>query len=324
MMRARRIASVVGLILALTGMAQAVTLEGEGLVFETFNWEHNTMYTGEAGTYFRNEDAFYHRQDGTKIEYDSTIHGLISDLTISRDPSLLDGEDAWGLLEIRVMNVATVGPIGSPWYPMIMPEDAYWKRGDGGEYLLGQFWGVEDQAVIIDGDGNFRVYANDLQFAIHTMNSFPGNPHVEGPGRPKPEDRIDHDTTANWNENPGQLVMAGESTWYRFNGTIELNDDGDLIDLDGARAIHMNVTSGAWDLAIPPYWPTPGQIELSDVEQLWGLDNYNSRWLDSKDTGRAATGSEERQRDIVPEPATVVFAALGLAGLVGRRKRRRR
>lgn len=328
-MRTVRHLAVLGLVLAVSAAAQALPLHPPGLVFDTFDWSVGTFYADdEAGSYFRDANAYYYEEDGTKVEYDNTnpMHKLFTDLdVIVRDPSLIDpDEDGWGLLEIRSLNTATVAPIGSPQYPMIVAEDTYWSRGDQGggdfEYLLGQYHGLEDQVVIIDATGNFTIYSDKLEFVVNLMDSHPGNPHFDillpvDQNRPQPWDRVDADTTTNWNDNPGTLVMAGESAWYRFNGIIELDAGGNLVDLDGSTTVYLNVTDGQWNPYVGDYWPTPGVVGLTDIFQTWNVDDLTlSNWLHSEDTGRLT---------VIPEPLTM-FAVFGsVVGLGGYIRKRR-
>ena len=101
-MKLRSLLLVIGLIVASSGMAQAVDLEVGPSISKTWNYDVATAYAGgEAGKlYFRTAGTTYYTEEHGLVSYTVGTDGLFDDLGVDKDPSAEQGEDTWGLLRL--------------------------------------------------------------------------------------------------------------------------------------------------------------------------------------------------------------------------------
>ena len=99
---------MISLMLVLSGTTKAVELREGPFLWKAFNWEVSASYVIKEGVnpakrlFFRDETTSYLTQERGLLVYDAANpeHGLFSNLTIIKDSSLKDGEDAWGEFDI--------------------------------------------------------------------------------------------------------------------------------------------------------------------------------------------------------------------------------
>ncbi len=303
-MRHLKIVTALSLVLAVTATAGAVSLQNGPLIFKTFNYEVSTLYVGTPGnTYFR---------DAGVPGYDpnNATHKLFSDpsLTILRptDKGLLPGEDTWGLMDVTQLWDGTT--TGGPGTPLIQGSN-YWNRGDANQYLMGMFYGGQDQIVQIATPTIQVITASNLQFNLfdRTLGSDPLSPLVNGMD---PSDRTGAGTFPGWTGTPAELVAAGISTYFQFTGNAA------TLPPAGQTTTYLDVTSGAWANLFIDWWSPITGVVPSDIQQVWTIGTTSTaRWIGSEDTGRAF---------IIPEPMTMLGVCMGIGGLGAYIRRRRR
>lgn len=321
------------LMLSVSETTQAVSLKGGPLLFKTYNWEVGTSYLGGTPltTYFRNDTASYYQSDGTLVSYTGAANqGLFSDLTIVKDPSLNDGEDTWGLLEVRQLELGEVlggGNVGDPIGPAT-PQDKYWDSGDNGEWIRGVLWGAQDQAIEWLATDIIKIYSTDMEFNLYEMDTSTYNPQSGVNPTPwmrdktKPGEFDPDDTTWDpWVKDTGDnLLVEGSGSWFRFLGDTD-DPDGSNLPV-GTTDVYLDVdpTKGKWGPLVQDWWDDPASADgsgRSDIWQTWNIGKptpYANGWVGSEDSGRAY---------IIPEPMTMLGLFLGVSSLTGYLRKRR-
>jgi hypothetical protein len=334
--------TALGLILAVTNSADAFSFTSGPQLWKNFNWEIGTAYAGgvPGNTYFRDAGASYYTSEGVHVTYDplDPTHGLFSDLIIVRPDGLRPGEDAFGLLEMRQIEQGEVIITGAPDAPFgeigqQTPQQIYWNAGDGGEYVRGVFYDVQDQVVEFLGPDFARIYSANTKSNLYVMDSGTWNPQQVG--NPTPADLLPDRTDAtpwlietdDWNAT-GDPLFEGIGDWFRYQGTIVAFPPSgtnftylSLFDVDGDGVIGdpsiTNLVVNWWDNANPDDYPVnwsafdrsnPG---YSDVKQSWNIGqpvSLANGWVGSEDTAKLY---------IIPEPVTMLGVFLGLGSLVG-------
>jgi len=338
-----------GLILAVTNSTDAFSVQTGPQLWKNFNWEVGTVYAGgvPGKTYFRNPGASYYTSEGVLETYNvaNPSHGLFSDLGVFHPSGLAPGEDAFGLVEMRQIEVGQVIATGAPDAPFgeigpQSPESIYWNAGYGGEYVRGVFYDVHDEVVKFLAPDLVQIYSKDLKFHMSVMNSGTWNPQQSG--NPMPAnllaDRTDATPwiieTMDWNAT-GAVLVEGIGDWFRYQGTIlstppiGLNFTYlSLFDIDGDTVIGdpsmTNLVVNWWDNAFPDDYPVnwsssdranPG---YSDIKQSWLIGqpiSFANGWVGSEDTAKMY---------LVPEPVTMLGVFLGLGGLTNYLRKRQR
>jgi len=346
---------VVSLIVALNGTTEGFSVNGEPTLWKNFNWEVGTGYFGgEAGKlYFRTPTAEYYTKELGYVKYDplNPTHRLFSDLTIIRPDSLLPGEDAWGLFEMRQLESGEVIPTGAFDAPFgeigpQSPANIYWNAGDNGEWVRGLFYGVQDQVVQVLSTSAFgndvRIWSSNMNYYMSLMDNPTWDPQMAV--NPTPDlitangDRTDGTPwlieTKDWNAS-GTVVMEGIGEYFRFSGFIDAagipeGDNttyADLFDIDGDGLVGDPSISdwmvNWWDNYFPDNYPVnwlwndrtnPG---YSAIKQTWKIGqpvSYANGWIGSEDTAKTY---------LVPEPVTMLGMFLGIGGLTGYVRKRR-
>jgi len=315
-----RVCLAAALILAVSGATQAANLEAGPFIFKTWNYEVSTTYAGgvDGLLYFRTSDTSYHTEEYGLIAYDATDprHRLFTgnansadDLIIKRDASVEDGEDGFGLLRITSLWAGDVtggdsrfgdGSDATLLGNDITPNIRYWKEGDNDEYLLGMFWGSQDQVVeVIRANDEYRIWSSSAEFDVFEVVSAvaPYNPALDPAHTPAA--RIDVDDFDGWfDRNTDELALGGTLSYFRFQGNAT-----DVHNLDGETEVLIEITRGSF--VTPPFvfedwWTAPDGSGL-DVWQSWNIGDpfvFSNGW----------TGSEDSARGFVAE---VVTARLG-------------
>lgn len=309
-MRLMKCIVALGLLLAVTIPAGAVTLDGGTLVFKTFNWEVSTTYAGTDGiTYFRDASSSYVTATGATVAYDlsNPNHRLFSDssFTIIRpdDKGLMTGEDSWGLLQIRELN--NTGPLINGGTDIGNPTgDAYWNAGDGGKSLLGMFYGGQDQAVKILDANTLQIYSSNLQYVLREATGVPADPIAGGL---LPVSRTVADEFTGWTVATDPLEAKGTGTWFRFVGDTSSVPAG-------ATQVYLTVDSGAWDPFLQDGFYTAPNGDPSAIKQEWQIGSGSTLdWVGSTDTAKGY---------VIPEPMTMIGLFLAVGGIGGYIRRR--
>ena len=292
---------IICLVLALSGPTYALELEEGPLLFKTYNWEVGATYLGGTSgmTYFRTTTSFYHKSDGTLVSYTGAAdQGLFSDLTIIKDPSLNDGEDTWGLLEVRQLELGDVllgGNVGDPIGPRT-PAEIYWNSGDNGVWIRGVMWGLQDQAIEWIADDFVRIYSDNMQFNLYEMNTTTYNPQAGGNPMPANRDKTNPGefAPAGWDpwiaDTGNNLLLAGSSSWFRFSGDLDDPDGSNIPAGESGVYLDIDPTAGQWGVYFQNWWGDPAGGERSDVWQSWNIGKpvpYENGWIGSEDSGRA-------------------------------------
>jgi len=287
-----KVVVIVGLLLAMSGMAGAIPLQQGPLIFKTYNYEVSAAYSGPAGTYFR--DA----------------NGNFPGLTKVHTGPVQANEDTWGLLYITQLFTETPPPAlpgpGGVFIPDIAP---YFTSGTDNHYILGMFYGGQDQVVIIDPNGAQHIGISDLKFNLYDVTG-----PIANPASLDPNDRVNPDTFPGWNDS-GTLLVTGTEYSNTFNGTTGVGPIG-------SGDVYLNCdATGTWGplLVNGNWWINNDGNDLlgnplggnSDIWQTWHFNagqNQIGPWIWSQDSGEAF---------VVPEPLTMLGVCLGITGLGG-------
>lgn len=309
--------AALGIILAVMGTANAVSLKPGPLVFKTFNWEVGIGYDGTIGkTYFRS---------AATPGYDAMNpnHLLFTDASFSAFPTgagLLPDEDTFGLFEVTQLWDGTVTGGGTD----IASGVKYWDKGDNSEYLRGMFWGGQDQRVFIGDDGlggkTITVYSTGLQWNLYEMPAdYAMSPQVDPAMEPGDRDGMDYFT--GWRGNgEGILQAEGAASFFRFIGETSAGA------VNGQTLVYLDVTNGAWEgqpNVLMDFWNVPTIPALgglfnddapTDLKQTWTILSEAGPWTKSEDVGKGFV--------VVPEPVTMMAFFLGVSSLVGYSRKR--
>jgi len=300
---------IISLVLVFSGTTKAIEVQEGPLLFKTYNWEVGTTYLGGTSgmTYFRTTTSSYYKSDGTLVTYTGAAdQGLFSDLTIVKDPSLNVGEDTWGLLEVRQLELGEVllgGNIGNPIGPKT-PAEIYWNPGDKGKWIRGVLWGLQDQAVEWIVADFVRIYSDNLQFNLYEMDKSTYNPQAAGNPTPADRDKTKPDefAPAGWDpwakDTSGNLLMQGTGSWFRYSGDLD-DPDGSFIP-KGETSLYLDVdpAAGQWGAKFQNWWSDPAGVERSDIWQTWNIGApvpFENGWIGSEDSGRAFIAEPEEE-----------------------------
>jgi len=299
-MRYLKIIAALGMVLAVTATAGAVSLQNGPLIFKTFDYEVSALYSGSPGVYYR---------DANVPGYDPNLgHKLFSDLTVIRpsDKGLMAGEDTWGLIDVtQLWNGTPVDGKGSP----LIQGSQYWNRGDGDHYLMGMFYGGQDQIVTIVTSTLQTIQTSGLQFDLYdrSLASDPLSPFLNGMD---PNQRSGLNVFPGWTGSASELAVSGISTYFLFTGNASAIPPG------GQTTTYFDVdpNAGKWGGLFVDWWSP--LVANSDIQQVWTVGTtYTSRWIGSEDTGRAF---------IIPEPLTMAGVFMSISGLGAYLRKRRR
>ena len=292
-------AVVAGFFLVVGSTSSALTLQQEGLKFKSWNWEISTGYVYSESligkTLFRNEAVpGYDPSNPNHKTFQEAINS--GELTIVHpvNKGLRPGEDAWGLFHVTIVLGGTMNTTGTD---IIQREPPYWYIGDGGRYLQGMFWGLQDQRVEIIASGLVRIYSTGLQFNLYDTGN---NGGVGDNYNPNARDLLAvDDRFPGWvDAGPGDILQAaGHGAWSRFIG------DTDATGVDGQTLVYLDVTEGDWlAQGLAEVWNiTQGDVNglyapLKKVEiyQTWSIvGDFRDPWIRSEDAGRGFLAEEE-------------------------------
>ena len=320
-MKLRSLLLVIGLIVAGSGMAQAVDLEVGASISKTWNYDVATAYAGgEAGKlYFRTAGTTYHTEEHGLVSYTVGTDGLFDDLTVDKDPSAEQDEDTWGLLRLTDLFRGDVtlsdsrfgdGSDATPLGNDISAGTRYWGEGDGDQFLLGMFWGGQDQVVqCIVPDEEYRIWSAGAEFDIFEVDtaSLPYNPATDPCHSPAA--RIDSDDFDGWfDRNVDRLVWGGELNYFRFQGNASNPNN-----FDGESEVLASYTRGDWAGLMQAWWTAPDGSP-ADLWQSWNIGDpfdFSNGWTASEDSGRGY---------VIPEPTMMCLLAVGTLGLLRKRR----
>jgi len=307
------------LILSLGGIVEAVELREGPLLGKAFNWEVSVGYSGgiPGHLYFRDTTTEYYTAELGYQKYDplDPIHHLISELIQDRPESLLPGEDAWGLVEMRQLEVGQVVITSAPDAPLgeigpQTPPNIYWFSGDDGDYVRGVFYGVQDQLVQFITAEYLTIWSANTKVNLYVLNTSTWNPQLAG--NPMPADLLADRTdatpwiieTLDWNAS-GDILLEGIGDYFRFTGLMSPSylpvgntfNYISLADVDGDGLIgNPTITDSFqnwWDNPFPDDYPdnwqpfdrsNPG---YSEIKQSWNIGqpvSFANGWIGSEDT----------------------------------------
>lgn len=331
------------LLVPISGQCLAIDLiEGPG-IFKTFNWETGTTYIGgEVGeTYFRTPDTVYYTQSGTRLTYDpgNPNHKLFGDFDqIVKDSSTIGDEDTWGVLDVRTFSTASIADNDSLFGDgsdataigngiQAPAGSTYWQQGDNGAFLRGMLWGSQDQVVQVvardfdTGAPVYRIYGAGGQFDLFQTAFSDIDPGTNPLYNPAARDDIDDFATGWFDRGVDELVLGGSIEYFRFQGQAEPDQ------ISGESAVLLDITRGSWNDLLVDWWQTPAfqqtassRTGWADVEiwQSWnigdpGVGAPQNGWILSEDSARFYA---------IPEPISMMYVVLGIAGLRRRVHRR--
>jgi len=315
--------AVMVFLLAIATMTNAaVDMPLGPVVIKTLDYEVGSSYSGGvAGTfYFRNANASYYTEEYGLLTYTGGANqALFADPdTFVPNPVGTD-EDNWGLVRITSIKYGNVtetdskfgdGSDATPTGNSITAGAPYWSEGTNEEYLVGMFWGVQDQVVeCITPDVSYRIWSSNGQADIFVVNGYPGDPATEAALHPI--NRTDDDEFSNWfNRGTDELFIGGSVDYFRFTGNA-VNPE----DFGGESDVLMSFSRGSQYPAVDGNWWTAPDGASADMWQSWNIGDpidYSNGWVGSEDTGRL---------NVVPEPVTLGLLSLGVLA-VFRRKRK--
>lgn len=312
------------LVLSLGGISQAVSLQSGPTIIKTLNYEVGSSYSGGvAGTfYFRNAAASYNTDEYGLLTYTGAANqALFADVDTFVPAPIGADEDSWGLLRITQIlhgdvtavdstfgDGSNANPIGND----ITAGAPYWSEGTNNEFLVGMFWGSQDQVVeCVTPNVQYRIWSSNGQLDVFVVDGFPGNPAIAG--NLDPTDRTDPDEFANWfDRNNDELFVGGTIDYFRFTG-----DSVNPTNFNGQSEVLANFTRGSQYPNVDGNWWTAPNGVAADMWQSWNIGDpfiFSNGWTGSEDTGRF---------NVVPEPVTMLGMFLGIGGLTSYIRKRR-
>jgi hypothetical protein len=319
--------AALGIVLAVMGTANAVSLQQGPSVWKTWNYEVGTAYQGGlvGSYYFRTATTTYDTEEGGLLKYgdrptDRLFTGNANpadDLIIAKDPALRANEDTFGLL--RVTNLFGADILGPSRFdgPGILGNDMsanlqYWSEGSGGDYLHGILWGNQDQVIEVLSPGNFRIWGSGGQYEIWETDSFSYNPAVPNPATSPAARPVADNRFPGWfDDTTDELAAGGSIGYFRFQGTAT----SPLV-FDGNTEVLFDVTSGKFAGAFTDWWYHPDGVTTWDLWQSWNIGDpfvFSNGWVGSEDSARGY---------VIPEPVTMLGLFIGLTSLVGYSRKR--
>jgi len=314
--------AAMGFFLAVTGMANAaVDLPLGPVVIKTLDYEVGTTYSGGVADtfYFRNANASYFTDEYGLLTYTGAANQALFDDPDTFVPNPIGtDEDSWGLVRITDIIYGNVtgtdstfgdGSDASPPGNFITAGAPYWGEGTNDEYLVGMYWGVQDQVVeCVVPDVYYRIWSSNGQADVFVVDGYPGDPAVDAALHPS--NRTDEDEFNNWfNRGTDELFIGGSVDYFRFSGDA-VNPE----DYDGQNEVLLSFSRGTQYPAVDGNWWTAPDGNSADMWQSWNIGDpfvYSNDWVGSEDTGRL---------NVVPEPATLGLLSLGVLAIF-RRKR---
>lgn len=332
-MHAWRIVAAVGLVLALSGSAWAVTVPsfaGTGDVlngfmaghFYTRDREQSTAYLGADGAYSAVNPTAAFTGPGSLTE----IHPAGAFMTRSGTGGGL--EDVWGIFALRVLDAGAMFSPGTPFADIFrkLPVDVSYEWADmtnamtGDTALVGVFYDGWTNSVVLGGGGTtLETRSTGIKFELWAVDKAAVN--LEG-GSQGPHFDANWRTAANryttWVTGGGTLLLSGTSTFNRFVGT-QLSSDPNALAFDGSSVTYFDVPTGGpglWNKLIGPgnYYTDPNG-GIADIKLTYDIDPGLNGWaVNSHDDGGFTFA--------VPEPLTVLGVLVSV-GSLGRYIRRR-
>jgi hypothetical protein len=314
-MRTLKLCIMLGVLAALVVPASAISLQGGGVVFDIFNWEQSTTYSGgtTGNWYFKTITSSITDASGVVHTYgqDASHTNLLSALTPSGPVKGAADEDSWGLLLINTIRPGTVQTSPLDVNPQNPP---YFTEGDGGKSLRGVFWGTDDDAVQQVAPDMVRIFSSNVNFNIYEYGS--GAPV---PGTLDPSTRITGTPAvfAGWSDGTGVLEAKGVSTWFRYQGDFPAGLP------EGSNISYQLITGGAWDPVLDDtFWTAPNGSNAT-LKATWDISGITNTpvsgsgipWVNSSDLNKGS---------VIPEPITMLGLLLGVGGLGGYLRRRGR
>lgn len=317
-MRAMKLLLLLGLILAVSGTAEAVSVPGVPggpLRIYTRDRDQGTGYAGAAGTYTRAtpEDVFV----------GLTAYAPAGVMPI---PGHTVNEDTWGVFNFYQLSPGAVNPVGNDIVDAPGPMYYEWTGGDamtGDTALVGVFWGGWDSKVTIGTANQLEVFVQDVYFELWAVDktNVDLTYHKSGPAYDNPLDRQAVNRYDDWVDTADgtrQLLLSGTSTEFRFTGTQNLGTG--TFDGDTLTYWDIDQTVGAWGQD----WTSPIPFFIddfgnrADLKLTFNIDTGSNGWsVNSNDDGGAI---------VVPEPLTcmgLILSAFGVGGYLRRRGRER-
>ena len=319
-MRHLKLIALLGLILAMSGIAEAITfnIPYEGRFrFKYENWDM-------AKSYAPNSEDPNAPVPGTLYDGVSTVNALSQSsppgtLTIPSGPYAGETEDAWGIF--RITEIRTDDGTSR-----LLWSDAV----DENQELVGFFFGGVDTAVKIESLPVQRIQTDNFTFLLYQQDENLFDMTLGSGGR------IDFDSyTGIGQDASASLVIEAHSTAGVVPITGATSPVGQIADFTtsdpntgagyGTSMQFLDITGGAW----APWWEVKDYY-FGTSDFRFGTSQYGDLFVESDvvpyDAGLTdwiVTSDDPGRGNVVPEPLTMAGVFLGLGGLGGYIRRRR-
>ena len=323
-MRGLKLIALLGLILAVSGTAGAVTVPsyptGSAVYLENYDRDMGTAYFGPSDWYTRTV------RGGTWSSANSSAFTTVIPATGAWAGA---GEDTWGIFD-----VATIAPgqktgnniiqVGTPTY--------IWDSGSnmtGNTALVGVFYDGWDSQVIINnsappGSPILTVFAEEIKFELWAVDKSKVDLFYNRQGPAYDANlRTAQNEYLSWvdqSDTTAVKLLTGTSTEFRFTGSANSSDgtfDGQTLTY---WDINENDSTGLWNAN----WGASSKIDpfiddfgnKADMKLTFDSHSGTQGWaINSTDSGGVGF--------VVPEPLTMLGVFLGIGGLGGYIRRRR-
>jgi hypothetical protein len=318
-MRHLKFCTILGLLLAMTAPAAAVSLPPGAFVLKTTTWDSGTDYSGLGTGLFQPPP-------------NPPTPG------VNPGPGAFPGEDTWGVLRvetIHVGNISTIDPF------TITAGTQTWVHGDEGKELVGIFWGESDIKVtnfadpggsgaliqLIEGTGlNFMIWEQDVG-------------HFQDPttySRGSADRGVNPWDYVGVGDDASSVVWASGESEPGFVGTLLATEFKSIFSTDasatipgGASAYFSMWTNDPLDHPAPFPWMVGLQNAIANSDYftngaLGPADIFLNMATDLNNPANTPGGFDWTVTDnddiigyAIPEPLTMLGVFLGVSGLGG-------